>query len=769
MRPFRRALFSPAGFAALVALGVVALRILLFDYHYFRPDFIPDHDMSQGLAFFTTSMHSVRLSGDVAWWNPVSNGYAQYYQSFLSPLAPTTHHVVFILWAQAVRVLARCGVTVPEYYQYLAVNFVVLPLLAAWAFALFAGLLYRRRLTVAVVSLAWGLSGIGLWHSAWFYFQEPFTLFLLLAAGLAALRRPTPPRLLLLLAAGVVQATSVNYWTVYNAFFMAIILASYALAYPHRLRRLLRRARQAAARHRAGAAAVAAGALAAVALWAVLLASVVREQAAANLRDGQEAFAAEAISRPPPAPLSRLTAGLLDPALRPDDAGPGRAANVMHAARYLGCPLLPLLMLQLARRWGRLDRWLTLAAAGVLVVCLAPPPLVMAWRRVPFLNHIRHIFNLYSHYWQILVVLLAGASLDAVLRQRLGVAALRRCGRVTGVLCAALVTLLAGLAYFVENGERLQEGLSVVLVTLLVAAALLQALWRPGARGRLVFVALLPALLLADLSRYYVAVRARDHEFTRARWSAAPGLSAEAVRALRHGWPRPEPARGFDGGLAANLPVVNDLWPRNWYVVPRGMDVWGSAPTFFARTLAGPPVSFAGSARAVTDPAVAEAMARDDPALPRPGAVLLLQDPAAAAAGELPPGDGGGDFSYRFQSWGYNAFAFEVTAPADGWVYLAQVYDPLWQVTLDGQPTRPTRANFVGTALRVTAGRHRVAMEYRPLARRLYWPACWLLEAVLAGLLVAAVRLRRAAAASGGQPAVWPVPAAAPAPSAAAA
>ena len=106
-------------FCLLLAASAVLGRLIAFDYRFFfRLEAIPNHDMYQGASFFATSMHSTALSGDIAWWNPIEhNGYAQYYQAFLSPLAPTPHHIAFIVWAQVIWTLSRLGVRIPEYYQ----------------------------------------------------------------------------------------------------------------------------------------------------------------------------------------------------------------------------------------------------------------------------------------------------------------------------------------------------------------------------------------------------------------------------------------------------------------------------------------------------------------------------------------------------------------------------------------------------------------------------------------------------------------------------
>ena len=110
-------------FCLLVATGLVATRLAIVDHQFLAPTTVPPHDMYQGAAYFATNLHALRLEGDLAWWNPISDfGYAQYYQSFLSPLAPTSGHVVFILWAFAARALAFLGLGAAEYMQYVAVT-----------------------------------------------------------------------------------------------------------------------------------------------------------------------------------------------------------------------------------------------------------------------------------------------------------------------------------------------------------------------------------------------------------------------------------------------------------------------------------------------------------------------------------------------------------------------------------------------------------------------------------------------------------------------
>src|SRR5262249_22868366 len=72
--------------------------------------------------------------------------------------------------------------------------------------------------------------------------------------------------------------------------------------------------------------------------------------------------------------------------------------------------------------------------------------------------------------------------------------------------------------------------------------------------------------------------------------------------------------------------------------------------------------------------------------------------------------------------------------------------DPPRATTRDVQLVRPARADFIGMAVWTSKGSHTLHLDYRPRARHLYWPACWLLEGTLGLLLWAAVRAGRARA-----------------------
>lgn len=219
---------SDVAFAIILSVALVGLRVLLFDFHFVKAHMVPNHDMSQAASFFATNMHSIRLSGDLAWWNPATaNGYAQYFQSFLSPLAPTPNHIVFILWAEAVKLLSFVRVAIPEYAQYITFTYILMPFLTFVAGTLFFKQIYENRTVITILMLAYAFSSIGIWNSAWFYFQESFTLFAVLGTSIAFLKKPTQSRLWLFLAAVLMQVCSANYWTVHNSWLYLIGAASY--------------------------------------------------------------------------------------------------------------------------------------------------------------------------------------------------------------------------------------------------------------------------------------------------------------------------------------------------------------------------------------------------------------------------------------------------------------------------------------------------------------------------------------------------------------
>jgi hypothetical protein len=690
----RPARWSRLRWATGLALLSVALRLWLFDYGtFFQVRFIPNHDMYQAASLFATSMHSMRLSGDIAWWNPASgSGYAQYYQQLFSPLAPTLGHVVLIVWAELVFALGRLGVAVPEYFQYLTVDFVVFPFLATLAFALLCGLLFRTRTAVAVAAIVFTLSSIGLWHSAWFYFQEPATMLFLLAAAIAFLRRPQPRTALWVLAAALVQLASFNYWTLFNAWFVAIFLGSYAVVHRWQVRRAGRRLRGMIRRWPWHVGAAAAGTCLVGALWIAIIAAALAEQSS---------FYQRVTAVDLPQMLSRLRPGfylgrMFEPQLHPMAAQPRGTYMTIHYAVYVGAFLVPPLVALPFYRWRRLERWLLLSAAALLPICFAAAPMLWAWEHVPWMNRLRHLFQFYPAYVRLVVVLLACASLDRILAG----GRVRAVRVVLGALAFVSIAALYRGGRWTGRGPVRLVGAPEALLLLIPAAAVALALARPSARHRALVGGVVLLVALVDLGTYFRYVSQLDGDFTATRMWVSRPLPPRVVEALKRPWAPLDASR--PEALYDNMPVASQLWPVNIYM--RHVYVQE-----LAKRLDRPWDGFVGF------------HPRDDPAWAsrRASAVLV-------------------PVSHEWRHRDYNAWSMLVDAPEAGWLSLAQLHDPAWRATVDGRPVETERANVVRSAVPVDAGRHEVAMEYRPLSRRLYWPASAALELFLLGLGVTA-------------------------------
>src|SRR5262249_51744979 len=117
---------------------------------------------------------------------------------------------------------------------------------------------------------------------------------------------------------------------------------------------------------------------------------------------------------------------------------------------------------------------------------------------------------------------------------------------------------------------------------------------------------------------------------------------------------------------------------------------------------------------------------------PAPGTLIMRRDP-----GTREPLD------WEWTRWTYNDFAFRVAPKATGWLFIRELYDPSWRLSIDDEDRAAQSANYVGTGLQVDAGSHSLRMTYRPLARALYGPACVLLVGSLAFLLCCWMAERR--------------------------
>jgi hypothetical protein len=740
-------------FYSFLALLMVVLRLVYFDFQViFKTNYVPNHDMSQGASLMATSMYSMRLTGDIAWWNPVSNGgYAQFYQSFLSPLAPTANHILFIVWAQVVGFFGWFNLGFPEYYQYLVINFLIFPFLTFLAFSYFAGLIFTRRVTIFLILLVYTLSGIGLWNSAWFYFQESASLFLLLGSIISVLKFPTFRRLLLVLIAILIQVSSLNYWTIYNSWFIAIVLGTYGWVYFNQVKRAFIRLDLAIKTHKLAAPLLAASFLFVLGFWVVINGSAALSQAPNYLRGETNFTVTVAYDRVKE--LRSFTTELFNPGLQraitnyPSD-------NNMHNARYIGIFLIPLLALLPLFRWGRKEIWLGLIALGVLVVCLAPPFILNLWEYTPFMNRVRHTLYFYTQYWQLAIALLAGLGFERLLNYQYNIRLKQRFKWVLAGLVILGAAILAGFSFFSQdfpvNDTSLQANLYLGVMLILCSGALLQMLFARKAKNRTAFLVIFCLLSFTDLSKYFWDASNLDHQFTvsRADFGNMPDPLPVAVKnALRKTWADPDVSQGFAGGMFANMPIRNDLWPSNYYLVNQGIYDLKAIPASFSRFLvSGVPFEFFRQIEAAPSSDELKRLDQEKPGFFKEVLYIDGTNPAnkdllnSAKNAPAPTPQPPVKLSYTTQKWTFNSFDFKVSLDQTGWLYIRQLYDKDWVIQIDGKTQTPVKADWIGMVVPIEAGQHEITMDYQPLTRKLYWPGCFALEALLLVLVILIIR-----------------------------
>jgi hypothetical protein len=416
--------------------------------------------------------------------------------------------------------------------------------------------------------------------------------------------------------------------------------------------------------------------------------------------------------------------------------------NPMHNARYIGAVLVPFLLLLPVCRWQRRERWLIVSALGTLIVCLAPPLVLSAWAVVPFMNRIQHVFAFYHQYWELMVVLIAAAGFERVLVVTDRADARRIVQIASGMAVAATGVLVLAWAFssrFAMRDYDLQAIVRASIMVLIPSALMVQLFLYGGQAARRLLVGVVLLLAFADLTKYFFDVSHKDMEFTGTRWVKFP-LAADIQARMRMAWATPDLDSGFASNIAGNMPVPNTFWPANTFMTHLWLTDLGDPSLNAIRDggLKGPPLEFFSRAE-VGEPST----------LNHGGAAgqrtLWFVRPATAAA---TAGRGNRALRAVWREWSYNGFAFDMDAPEAGFVLVRQLADPLWRIEVDGRRVEVARANGSALAIPIEAGYHDVRMTYRPLGRRLYWPASIVLEAtwVTAIVMVRRSTRRRVAA-----------------------
>lgn len=110
--------------------------------------------------------------------------------------------------------------------------------------------------------------------------------------------------------------------------------------------------------------------------------------------------------------------------------------------------------------------------------------------------------------------------------------------------------------------------------------------------------------------------------------------------------------------------------------------------------------------------------------MPREEAMSLLRRAVlldGASQTESPCQASGADenrFAYQVLKYDYDTIRLKINAPANGYLYYADGYDPYWVASVDGKFTAVQQANFNFKAVPVGMGEHEVELAYQPFTLR---------------------------------------------------
>jgi hypothetical protein len=165
----------------------------------------------------------------------------------------------------------------------------------------------------------------------------------------------------------------------------------------------------------------------------------------------------------------------------------------------------------------------------------------------------------------------------------------------------------------------------------------------------------------------------------------------------------------------------------------------------YERTAALPRIRWAGRAIVITDPD--RRLARLASGTVDPDTVVLSDPPGEGDAAARPPGAGATEASVTVTSDAEAAIRVTVDADGPGHLVVADALQKDWVATIDGSPAPLVAADHAGVAVDVPAGRHDVALRYRPRRQRLGLAISSSTAVALLAALVADTVSRRARAA----------------------
>lgn len=740
-------------FIITLAAFFILFKFVVNDHLYFSLKTVPGHDMTTGAGLFATNMHSLRLTGEPAYWSPAApNGFAQYYQSFLSPNAPVPSSPVFILWTWLNSPINRIGIVIPEFYQYLIIVYLILPFLTIFFFGKLIQLLFHNRYVTVILSLIYMFSSIGIWQKSWFYFQEPFAVFFLLWAVLKLVYSPSVPSLGILAVALINQCITVNYWTVNNLWFYGIFLGIFFLTHAALC---LRAAKKIVSLFRAKlfpVIMVSIPVLCIIFLWLAVTNSILNEQSSNYRRLQQSAtgYTSEQLPAFMPDTLGFFR-DLANPV--PEIAqhtNPG--SNPIHSTRYLGMILIPIILFIPFIVWPKKYTWLLITALGLTIIISDRTLGILLWKSTPYMSRNVRIFEYYTLYVQLALLLIAGALLRQIMAADFRVTFPVKIRSVIIIAGSIVIQLICTLPMWtvpdVVVTQFIRYELYMIFLQVLLSVSLIGISNRPS---RKIFYGILICVLLVDYTVYYRAANSLDHTFTEKKYLAYPGFRGlnQSIRdRLAKSWSKPE-FGDFSGNIIANMPIITYTWPDNSrYMEHTFLAELESAPDwFYLETTYGKPFSLAADIIRFDGHSSASSNIAQFPVpLQRGGIFLHAPLPEWASYTGQPRADTDINLpgvNYEWKYWSYNYHRIQLDIPESGFLLIRTLSDPLWQYALDGNEISAARANYAAAAIPITAGSHLLEMDYRPFVRRVYLPLSYLTMFVLAGLAFIWFRYRK--------------------------
>jgi hypothetical protein len=724
---------SPINFSFILSLILVVIKLVIYDYfEYFTLKSIPNHDLSESIGFFATNIHSMIISGEPAYWGPATPyGFAQYFQSFLSGTVPTTHNIVFILWSQLMIVLKLFAIHIPEYFQYLAVNTIILPFLTYFFLALFIQSLFKHRLVTTFATIVYAYSNIGLWNSAWFLYQESMAFWFILFSFTNLIELTNLKNLSIFCVSLIVLGMSVNYWTIFYSWYYGIIFLTYIIIYKNRILSAVHKYKLVLKKSPLLVSTLEILTVMVIAIWFYLLFTIVKEQSDQYIRVAADSGNYQLWQvRNVILEIRKVTTELFNPSL-------DRAIiyypiqNPMHNARYLGIFLIPLFLIALFITWQKTEKWLFITGCLLIPMLISSPFAYALWRITPYINRIRQAIYFYSYFWDITLLVYAATIFKRILTNNNTKRLKLPIYCIFGGNIIVFIYLLLNSHQFPANDPNFFALSYGGLILFLSNICILKIVRRESVAF---FASLFVFIALLDLTKYYFEVNLIDKEFTKTYIPKAV-ISNETKKVLKLPWIIPHP-NTLNGGISENMPFTNHLWPDNTnYMQHIQYQKFTQTPEWFQ--------TLPFTQKSVNFYSTAIQLKSDSNQDISTLKSVLTNNQIIFTTAKIQSGtelDVKPNFRINWEKWNYNDHQIKVSADTDGFLYLNQVHDPLWKFLIDKKPATAFTANIIGTAVSLSQGEHTVEFYYQPKARNLYKYAVPLTEIILIFLLFIALR-----------------------------